>query len=253
MTQPFDAFKTALQFTLKWEGGYSPNDVGGAVNRGITQATYDTYRQSKSLSIQTVSKITEAEVEEAYLELFWKPCKADLMCLPLAIIHFDTAVNFGVTGSTEFLQEALGGVPVDGEFGPKTMAALQQANNLETAKRYCQRRLDYRQQRVKTSPSHKIFLEGWLNRDKDLLRFISQLPDEVAAGKTVALGNTNNPTVQPSNPQTNPPSVEEQGSTEASVNPQLSVNSEKRDKIVEKLEQVINLLEEVVVTLKQSQ
>lgn len=251
MTQPFDAFKTALQFTLKWEGGYSPNDVGGVVNRGITQATYDTYRQSKNLSIQTVSKITEAEVEEAYFELFWKPCKADLMCLPLAIVHFDTAVNFGVTGSTEFLQEALGGVPVDGEFGPKTMAALQQANNLETAKRYCQRRLDYRQQRVKTSPSHKIFLEGWLNRDKDLLRFISQLPAETAAGAAVAAGNTDTPPVQPSNLQPNSLSIEEQGSTETSVNPQLSLNPEKRDKIVEKLEQVISLLEEVVITLKQ--
>ena len=253
MTQPIDAFKTALQFTLKWEGGYSPNDVNGAVNRGITQATYDTYRHSKSLPIQTVSKITEAEVEEAYLELFWKPGKADLMCLPLAIVHFDTAVNFGVTGSTEFLQEALGGVPVDGDFGPKTMAALQQANNLATAKRYCQCRLDYRQQRVKTTPSHKIFLEGWLNRDKDLLHFISQLPNETTAGKGVTVEDTSTPPVQSINAQPNPSSIDEQGSTEAPVNPQLEVNSEKRDKIIGKLEQVINLLEEVVITLKQSQ
>ncbi|MBW4682177.1 MAG: secretion activating protein [Microcoleus vaginatus WJT46-NPBG5] len=249
MTQPIDAFKTALQFTLKWEGGYSPNDVNGAVNRGITQATYDTYRQSKSLAIQTVSKITEAEVEEAYLELFWKPGKADLMCLPLAIVHFDTSVNFGVTGSTKFLQEALGGVPVDGDFGPKTMTALQQANNLKTAKRYCQCRLDYRQQRVKSTPSHKIFLEGWLNRDKDLLRLISQLNNETSAGGDVAVAETNTATVN----QTNPHALEEQGSQEEALSPQLSVNSEKKDKIVEKLAQVINLLEEVVVTLKQSQ
>lgn len=253
MTQPIDAFKTALQFTLKWEGGYSPNDVNGAVNRGITQATYDTYRQNKSLPLQTVSKITEAEVEEAYLELYWKPGKADLMCLPLAIVHFDTAVNFGVTGSTEFLQEALGGVPVDGDFGPKTMTALQQANNLETAKRYCQHRLDYRQQRVKSTPSHKIFLEGWLNRDKDLLRLISQLNNETSAGADVAVAEANNPTVNQTHPQPNSPALEEQGSKEESVSPQLSVNSEKKDKIVEKLTQVINLLEEVVVTLKQSQ
>lgn len=235
MTQPLDRFKLALQFTLKWEGGAGhPDDLAGAVNRGISQATYDTYRQWKNLPQQPVNKITEAEVEEAYFELFWKPSKADSMCLPLAIAHFDTAVNFSVRASTEFLQEALGGLVVDGDFGRKTTAALQQANNLETAKRYCQCRIDYRQLRVKATPSQQVFLDGWLKRDSDLLRLITQLSDETAAKERESA--------------TEPPKAAMPLPPRSS-----SISPEDKDKVVEKLEQVINLLEEIVVTLKHSQ
>lgn len=173
MTQK-DPFYLALAFTLKWEGGEGHSqDLAGVVNRGISQDTYDTYRQGKGLSLKSVSEITEAEVEQVYRELFWQLCHAELMCLPLAIAHFDTAVNFSVRGSIEFLQETLG-VAINGNFGSTTQKALAAQNNLATAKRYCENRIAYRYQRVEKSPSQQIFLEGWLKRDRDLLEYISQ-------------------------------------------------------------------------------
>jgi lysozyme family protein/uncharacterized protein YvpB len=170
-TDPFDL---ALAFTLKWEGGEGHSqDLAGAVNRGISQDTYDTYRQGKGLSPKSVSQITDAEVVIVYRSLFWDRCHAEFMCLPLAIAHFDTAVNFSVRGSIEFLQETLG-LTIDGDFGSATEAALQKQNNLTTAKRYCENRMAYRHHRVKQTPSQEIFLEGWLRRDRDLWEYISQ-------------------------------------------------------------------------------
>ncbi|VXD24057.1 conserved hypothetical protein [Planktothrix serta PCC 8927] len=171
-----EAFKTALKFTLKWEAGVGdPRDLAGTVNYGISQPTYDTYLLRKKLASKSVLQITQPEVEEVYYEQFWKPCLADSMVLPLAVAHFDTAVNFSVKGSLEFLQEAIGGLTVDGNFGPKSKIALEKANNLQTAQRYCQGRIDYRYQRVKSNPSQDIFLDGWLRRDQDLLRYVNEL------------------------------------------------------------------------------
>ncbi|HEY9620286.1 MAG TPA: glycosyl hydrolase 108 family protein [Crinalium sp.] len=169
-------FQEGLRFTLQWEGGWvnNPADPGGETNKGITAATYSSYRQRKGLPNQSVRFITDAEVREIYFDMYWRPSNCDLKVRPLAIVHFDTAVNFGVGGSTLFLQEVLG-ITADGVYGPGTKAALAKANSAITAKRYCQARIDYRYKRVSQTPSQRVFLAGWLNRDNDLLRYISNM------------------------------------------------------------------------------
>jgi len=173
---PRNLFEEALQFALKWEGGYvnHPADRGGETNRGITTATYRDYRARKGLSRQSVRFITEAEVREIYETMYWRPARCEGMGRALAIAHFDTAVNFGVGGATLFLQELLG-VRVDRIFGPRTQAALAQANHGEMARRYPQLRINYRYRRVNREPSQRVFLQGWLNRDQDLQRYIQTL------------------------------------------------------------------------------
>jgi hypothetical protein len=169
-------FNEALAFSLRWEGGYvnDPFDYGGETNKGITAATYNDYRRKRGLATQSVRYITDAEVKDIYRNLYWTPAKCDDQVRPLAIVHFDTAVNFGVGGAILFLQEVLG-VPADGGYGPVTKAALSKANNSSTARRYCQARMAYRQQRVRQDPSQQRFLAGWLNRDNDLLNYISKM------------------------------------------------------------------------------
>lgn len=234
MSQLIDPFKIALQFTLKWEGGMGhPTDLAGTVNRGISQDTYDTYCDQKGLRKCPVSEITDAEVEELYRQMYWKASQADTMCLPLAVAHFDTAVNFSVSGSISFLQEALGLSDPDGIFGPKTAAALAKNNNLQTATRYCQCRINYRQERVQKNPTQDVFLQGWLRRDRDLLNYITQL----ATSETAPKNNQGKP---------NAPVA----TSEATRTPE-KLTAENRDQIAEKLEQAINLLQEVVTLFKQ--
>jgi peptidoglycan hydrolase-like protein with peptidoglycan-binding domain len=175
-TSQGDFFGEALRFSLLWEGGYvnNPNDLGGETNKGVTANTYAAYLRRKGRPSQSVRYITDREVYEIYQEMYWQPAQCDLKVRPLAIVHFDTAVNFGVGGSTLFLQEVLG-VTADGAYGPGTRAALARANNFQTAKNYCQSRIDYRYRRVGQNPSQRVFLAGWLNRDNDLSRYISNL------------------------------------------------------------------------------
>jgi lysozyme family protein len=224
MSEDMEAFQAALKFTLKWEGGAGhPADLAGKVYKGISQASYDTYRRNQKLPLQDVTKISDQEVEQLYYDMFWLPSRANTMVLPLAVTHFDTAVNFNVKGSFEFLQEAIGGLVVDGNFGPRSQAALAQNNNLATAQRYCQGRMDYRYQRVKANPSQAVFLDGWLLRDRDLLNYINQL-----AGVT-----TPTPTPTPS--------------------PLPSVNTAENQQLIAKVEQAMGLMQEVLTALKNRQ
>ncbi|NJK64755.1 MAG: secretion activating protein [Synechococcaceae cyanobacterium SM2_3_1] len=177
-------FERALAFTQQWEGGFvvrasgdlshHPNDPGGRTNLGITQATYNQWRRSKQLSPQDVLWIQPQEVKWIYWENYWIPSKCPEMVLPLAVAHFDTAVNFGVGGSTKFLQ-SVWGVGVDGIWGPITQGAFEKANTKETAQTIVEARIRYRYQRVAQSPSQRVFLQGWLNRDNALLALVRRL------------------------------------------------------------------------------
>jgi peptidoglycan hydrolase-like protein with peptidoglycan-binding domain len=160
-----DKLAIVLKFTLEWEGGYvdHTNDLGGATNKGITQTTYNSYRIRKQLPTQRVRNITDDEVHEIYNEMFWQPSQAELMVLPLAVVHFDTAVLFGVGGAIKFLQEALE-IPADGGFGPQTKSILEANNNHQTAMKMIDRRVSFHKERVTRNPSQGVFLDGWLSR-----------------------------------------------------------------------------------------
>ena len=56
-------FERALEFVFPSEGGYVNNkyDRGGATNMGITQNTYDAYRQRQGLQSEDVRYITRGE------------------------------------------------------------------------------------------------------------------------------------------------------------------------------------------------
>ncbi len=169
-------FELAYAFTKKWEGGYvnHPNDPGGATNYGVTQSVYNEWRRSKGLSYQSVSYMTADEAEAIFYEDYWLGVKCDQLGLPLNIVLFDTAVNFGVTGAVIFLQEVLG-LTLDGIWGQKTEKAVKSANPKDLAYRLISSRISYRYTRVKSNPTQSVFLQGWLNRDYDLYDYIDTI------------------------------------------------------------------------------
>lgn len=171
-----DALATALKLTLKFEGGFVDNihDIGGATNKGITQKTYNSFRIKKRLATKSVKDITDTEVHEIYEIMYWKPCKAESMKLPLAVVQFDTAVLFGVGGAIKFLQEVLG-VTADGIFGTGTATALQARNNKQIAMEIIDKRIAFHKKRVAENPSQKVFLQGWVSRADQLREFSKKL------------------------------------------------------------------------------
>lgn len=161
------SFDSALKFVLQWEGGYvnHPADPGGETNLGVTKATYNSYRTSKKLPLQSVRSISMLEVKDIYYANYWLAAGCNLMPPKLALCHFDWAVNHGVTGANKTLQRVINTEP-DGILGPLSRAAL--ASNLNSRgersliSNYCIVRENcYRRW---GTGRQAVFLNGWLNR-----------------------------------------------------------------------------------------
>jgi lysozyme family protein len=168
-------FDEALRFTLGEEGGYvdDPRDRGGATNRGVTQATYDSWRGSNELATQDVRSISENEVRDLYRERFWDAGHCGELPPRLAAAHFDWCVNHGVGGALRTLQQTLGAV-VDGLWGPATASAA--ANSSPAASiRYDALRRQWYLKRVAEAPEQAGFLKGWLKRVDRLDSYIERL------------------------------------------------------------------------------
>lgn len=160
----------ALDFTLRWEGGYvnDPADPGGATNKGVTQSTYDTWRASQKLPKQPVKLISHSEVGAIYESRYWNACRCGDLPAPVDLFVFDTAVNCGVGRASRWLQTALG-VEADGSIGPRTLAAVREFGSpVELARKISDLRAAHYQDIVSRTPALKKFLNGWTNRLGDL-------------------------------------------------------------------------------------
>jgi lysozyme family protein len=160
-----DAFKAALPFVLRWEGGFvdHPNDPGGRTNKGITQRVYDDWRSRQGAAKQDVKVITDAEVEGIYDAGYWGPARSEDMDRPLDLVQFDTAVNMGVKRAVRFLQHAVG-CGVDGAFGKNTADAVGRCDQGQAVIEYCKAREAYYRSLAQNEPKLAVFLKGWLNR-----------------------------------------------------------------------------------------
>lgn len=126
-------FRDIARIVLGLEGGYSndPDDRGGKTKYGITNGTLLS-AQAKGWVPKHVriEELTQDQALSIYERGYWKPARCDELPAPLDFIMFDAAINHGVGGAVELLQEALNSIltgvdlAVDGAFGPKTKAAL---------------------------------------------------------------------------------------------------------------------------------
>ena len=157
-------------FILSWEGGYNKvkGDKGGATNKGVTLATWRRYGYDKDLDgdidERDVMLITEYDaIYEIMKPVYWDKWKADgIGCQSIANLLVDWYWNSGVYG-IKIPQKVLG-VTVDGQVGPKTLAALNGYPNQQElfAKLWWERKAYYK--RLSTQPGQAKFLNGWLNR-----------------------------------------------------------------------------------------
>lgn len=169
-----DVFEKCLQIILKFEGGYSnvSADHGGTTYRGIIQREYDRYRKLKGLELQSVINMSSDEMREIYYENYWLASNADKMLAPLALVHFDTAVNSGIKQATLFLQRNIG-VVADGIVGEKTLSAIAAITNDQiknTVYNYIDQRSKFLIKLVLDDNSQIIFLDGWMTRVRKLER-----------------------------------------------------------------------------------
>lgn len=157
-------FSDVLPLVLAHEGGYvnHPKDPGGATNKGITQAVYDSYRRNRGASLQSVKSITRAEIHDIYKRQYWDMCNADELPAGLDYAVFDYAVNSGTNRAVKDLQRTVG-AKVDGQVGEETIRKCNEAANADERKLIadlCDRRMRF----LRSLKTWSTFGRGWTRR-----------------------------------------------------------------------------------------
>ena len=164
MRQNFDE---CLRMLLAHEGGFvnHPSDPGGMTNLGVTKAVYEAWvgRQVNEVEMRALKP---ADVAPLYRKKYWDAVRGDELASGLDYAMFDYGVNSGNRRAIRTLQECVG-VPADGAFGPKTMAAVLQfrGSALKTLiEEICDKRLNF----LKLLNTWSIFGRGWERRVNDV-------------------------------------------------------------------------------------
>lgn len=160
-------FQQALAHVLAVEGGFTddPYDPGGPTNMGITLRTLARFKgvalteANRATMLKELKSVSEQAVRQIYRAFYWEKAKCAEMPPALAFMHFDTAVNHGVTGAARILQEAVG-VEVDGEIGPITRRAFMKLPVVELLRIYAR----IREGKYREMAHFWRFGRGWLNR-----------------------------------------------------------------------------------------
>jgi lysozyme family protein len=165
-------FDECVAFVFDHEGIDAPDDGDNLPDYGITQSIYNAWRRSQKLPEQPIGNITKDEAKQVYHDVFWVGARCDDLQPPLDLIHFDSAVNLGISTATRMLQTALGFTVTDGVMGPRTVKAANESDRLVTAVRYLTRRLLRYSVLSAQDAKYRRYLRGWSRRVADLLRLL---------------------------------------------------------------------------------
>ena len=160
-------FEDCLARILKHEGGYvnDPLDSGGRTNLGVTQRVWEEF-VGHPVTEADMKALTPEKIAPMYKLKYWNPSYCEVLPKGLDYVVFDFAVNAGTGRSVKTLQQAIGCV-ADGVIGPKTMAAINDANPKDLIAKFSDARADFYQGIVARKPDQARFIKGWLNRVED--------------------------------------------------------------------------------------
>lgn len=152
-------FDEAFDRLIGHEGGYvnHPNDPGGETNWGISKRSYPNV---------DIANLTREQAKEIYRRDYWERAKADGYDSAIGFQVFDAAVNSGIGNAVRFLQRAVG-VADDGDVGPITLAAIQDAGVTDVLMRFNGERLDF----MRKLSTWQTFGRGWAGRIAANLRY----------------------------------------------------------------------------------
>lgn len=161
-------FDDLIDGVLRREGGYvnHQDDRGGATNLGITQRTYTMWRVEQGLGFQDVKDISRGEARAIYRDKYWAPARCDDLPASVREIHFDAAVNHGVTRAARLLQEAAG-ADTDGRLGPMTLTAAHRMDPDLLVAKYVAARYRFYGSIIDRDRSQLTFITGWMRRMKE--------------------------------------------------------------------------------------
>lgn len=160
-------FMLAIDDLLLAEGGYvdDPADPGGETNFGISKRSYPE---------EDIANMTRLRAAGIYRRDFWDPLGCDEIANQrIAAAVFDAAVNLGAKQAVKLLQRAAG-CAVDGFLGPRTIKALNDAQDPEKVLAIftLNRIAHYVGLAIKRKANQK-FLAGWIIRSLNVAKVTS--------------------------------------------------------------------------------
>jgi lysozyme family protein len=150
---------------IRREGGFvdHPADRGGPTKYGITQATLAEWR-GRPVTANEVAALTVDEARRIYRTLYIDKPGLDALPEPLRGLVVDTAVHSGAKTAVRLLQQAIGGLTLDGILGPVTIAAVQVANIPLLYRKMLAERIRYLGEAITTRQTNAAFAKGWMAR-----------------------------------------------------------------------------------------
>jgi lysozyme family protein len=169
MPTPVDLFTAAMDFVWAPDNDGQPfhvtaNDPGGATSWGVTFSTWSGWQQLHACPVSSASfmAIAKPDFLPLYRALYWNACCCGALG-PIGIQVFDAAVNAGPGHAARFLQAALNGsyrLVIDGQIGPKTVAAAHACDQKQLSRRLCAQREEF----YAHLPQARYFGAGWDHR-----------------------------------------------------------------------------------------
>jgi lysozyme family protein len=177
-----DHFYRAIERTMAFEGGWSddPDDRGGRTKYGITEGTWQTFRNRglwKGAILPTdVANITREHAIHVYMHLYWDAIHlSELQSGIVSARVFDCAVNSGTGRAVKLLQQAhnaivpdgWGELKTDGIMGAITIRAINRlSEKYEQALlgAFNAMRFNYYSTIIQNNQSQRKFVRGWSAR-----------------------------------------------------------------------------------------
>lgn len=158
-------FQDVIGPLLRREGGYvwHPADRGGPTNHGVTKRVYDAWLKAHGFTAKDVADMTRAEAEAIYHERYWMQARCEELKHEIRDLHFDAAVNHGVTTAARLLQFAAG-VKRDGVIGPMTLQAVHDQPITILKPRHLVARYRLYGHIIQRDRTQTVFAAGWLAR-----------------------------------------------------------------------------------------
>lgn len=171
-----------------------PDDAGGATRWGITQRTLQAYRRQVTgndhliVSKDDVRHLDRGEAIDCAVQMFLTEPKLVLIAdWRLRCVVFDFGFHAGPPRAVMTLQALLPPLAVDGDFGPKSQAAVNRvAEATMCAFRYLTARSRYHLTRMKEREASRKYARGWWDRVTTLQELIA--PTVTPLAPTVDVG-----------------------------------------------------------------
>lgn len=157
-------FDKAFEILIGHEGGFTEdsrdrgNWTTGVIGQGQLKGTKYGI-SAMSYPNEDIKGLTIGRAKEIYKRDYWDKAGCDRVPEALRFDLFDMAVNSGNKAAIQTLQKAVN-VKDDGDFGPKTQAAVNAADPVQTLARFNGHRLYF----MADLPTWGAFGRGWARR-----------------------------------------------------------------------------------------